>query len=736
MPLTHCLPRLRFCSLLLSAGLAATLALADEPKWAIVDTTSLNAELGNAGKGILDPQASGFMGVAFGNGLFVATVQSLRETVLRWATSPDGLHWTAHSQTIANGSISSGVSKVHFLNNQFVFFANHGKTDGFGIAMCYTSSDGLTWTGTRVADGSLGVVDFDSDGKTMVVAGTNGAQFMSTDLVTWKSSPVVTNGGVYSHNDLSYGVGHFISTINGFGGQTYTSTDGLTWTALTGAAAPGGGTTECGNGCATVLINAVWYRSTDGVNFPKVTPVLPTGFIAPGTPPRFTGGRFVSAAFNLNEAGKEHYMVSSDAITWTAFGEYLLAPAVPLGQSRLYFHNDVAYGNGKYVFVGQDIAQNAAGKTTLPWIATTDAPPAPVPANIVSNPAPQTISVGGTVVFSVSATGAISYKWKLNGTAIANATSATLVIRNATTANAGTYTVDITNDAGTITSTAATLTLSTNPDFGRISNLSILTNITATEPSFTVGTVIAGNGTKPLLLRAAGPSLTPLGVGGALADPKMDVFAGQTIVATNDNWGGDTTLANAFGAVGAFAYVSSTSKDAAVFRPDTPAQPYTVQISGVGGATGAVIAELYDSTPNGTFTAATPRLANVSVLKNIPAGQILTAGFVIGGSTAKTVLIRVIGPQLGKAPFNIGGVMADPKLDLFSGQTVIASNDNWGGDAQLTTVGTAVGAFAVTDAASKDAILLATLKPGNYTVQASGVNGTGGMAIVEVYEVP
>ena len=81
--------------------------------------------------------------------------------------------------------------------------------------------------------------------------------------------------------------------------------------------------------------------------------------------------------------------------------------------------------------------------------------------------------------------------------------------------------------------------------------------------------------------------------------------------------------------------------------------------------------------------------------------------------------------------------MVDPKLELFSGQTVIASNDNWGGDVQLTAVGTSVGAFAVTDAASKDAMLVITLAPGNYTAQASPVAGTpGGPAIVEVYEVP
>ena len=80
--------------------------------------------------------------------------------------------------------------------------------------------------------------------------------------------------------------------------------------------------------------------------------------------------------------------------------------------------------------------------------------------------------------------------------------------------------------------------------------------------------------------------------------------------------------------------------------------------------------------------------------------------------------------------------MVDPKLDLYSGQTVIASNDNWGGNAQVTTVGTAVNAFAVTDVTSKDAMILVTLPPGGYTAQATGVNNTGGVAIIEVYEVP
>jgi hypothetical protein len=126
---------------------------------------------------------------------------------------------------------------------------------------------------------------------------------------------------------------------------------------------------------------------------------------------------------------------------------------------------------------------------------------------------------------------------------------------------------------------------------------------------------------------------------------------------------------------------------------------------------------------------------NVSIIKNIGAG--LAAGFVIGGSGSKTVLIRAVGPS--PTAFGLPGavLLADPKIDLIDATSkVIATNDNWGGTAPLTTAFTQVGAFQLANAASKDAALLATLQPGNYSVSVSGLGGTSGIALVEVYDVP
>jgi hypothetical protein len=163
---------------------------------------------------------------------------------------------------------------------------------------------------------------------------------------------------------------------------------------------------------------------------------------------------------------------------------------------------------------------------------------------------------------------------------------------------------------------------------------------------------------------------------------------------------------------------------------------YTVQVAGKGTASGTVIAEIYDAAGSAR-TAATPRLVNLSTRALLDAGAELRVGFVLRGLSARTVLVRAVGPSLGA--LGVTGTMADPTLELFdndNGGKKIGENDNWGGDAQIVTVANAVGAFALSGADTKDAVLLVTLPAGAYSARLSGVGGAGGTAIVEVYEVP
>lgn len=278
----------------------------------------------------------------------------------------------------------------------------------------------------------------------------------------------------------------------------------------------------------------------------------------------------------------------------------------------------------------------------------------------------------------------------------------------------------------------------------RIVNVSVLATLSSGADAVTLGAIVGGagtSGTNPLLVRSAGPSLGVFGVTGLLDDPQLEFFSGSTKINENDDWGGNPSVSEVFAQFGAFPFTSTTSKDAALFLPAVGAGNNTVRVSGKGASGGAVLTELYDATPPLIRTPTTPRLINVSALKNVGSG--LTAGFILTGVGMKTVLIRADGPSL--AQFGVGGLLTDPRVELFDGHSrSIASNDNWADEITpnysafdiFRAVAARAGAFDISSGPSKDAALLVTLAPGNYTVQVRSADSTTGVVLVEVYEVP
>ncbi|HZZ18221.1 MAG TPA: hypothetical protein VFE25_02570 [Opitutaceae bacterium] len=147
------------------------------------------------------------------------------------------------------------------------------------------------------------------------------------------------------------------------------------------------------------------------------------------------------------------------------------------------------------------------------------------------------------------------------------------------------------------------------------------------------------------------------------------------------------------------------------------------------------------STPTqDTGASATPsRLANISSRALVGAdSNVEIAGFVVSGSAGATeqVLVRGVGPGLSQ--FNVAGVLEQPVLKLYdSGGNLIASNAGWGSNPNASDIDQAIkasGAFSLA-AGSKDSALLLSLAPGSYTAVVSGVNGTTGVALAEVYEM-
>lgn len=282
------------------------------------------------------------------------------------------------------------------------------------------------------------------------------------------------------------------------------------------------------------------------------------------------------------------------------------------------------------------------------------------------------------------------------------------------------------------------------PDPPRLANVSVLTTLGPGEDAITLGVIVGGvgsHGVKPLLARAVGPALVPLGVGGVLADPRLEVYAGRSWQDGNDNWDGQSALTALFARVEAFPFASASSKDAALaFTPVTP-RGTTVRVTGDGLTGGTVLAELYDATPVAEFTTTTPRFTNVSVLRSV--GRGLTVGFIVGGQGLRNLLVRAVGPSL--AAFGVSSALANPAIELFDGRSrSIASNDDWADPITayysaydvVRAVSTQVGAFDISSGGSRDAALLVTLAPGSHTVQVRSVDGTDGLVLVEIYEVP
>ncbi|MDO8541071.1 MAG: immunoglobulin domain-containing protein [Opitutaceae bacterium] len=342
----------------------------------------------------------------------------------------------------------------------------------------------------------------------------------------------------------------------------------------------------------------------------------------------------------------------------------------------------------------------------------------PIPPVITTQPRGATVNAGSTLALTATATGTPTpaFQWRKDGQAIIGATSDTLVLANVTAATAGNYTVFVSNSVGSVTSNPAAIVV-TSGQPSRLPNLSVRANLGASQ-TLIVG--FATIGAKTMLVRGIGPTLAAFGLSGVLPDPVIELFNSASVkIDENNDW--SASLASAFADVGAFA-LTSGSPDAALLR--SVSGPHTAQIKSVGS--GVVLVEVYDSGGTG-------KLVNVSARNAVGTGDnILIAGFVVDGTAAKTLLIRGVGAKL--VEFGVGGVLADAKLEIYNAAGAkIAENDNW--NALLQPVARSVGAFDLT-LGSRDAALLITLAPGTYTAQISGIGGTTGEAIVEVYEVP
>jgi hypothetical protein len=104
-----------------------------------------------------------------------------------------------------------------------------------------------------------------------------------------------------------------------------------------------------------------------------------------------------------------------------------------------------------------------------------------------------------------------------------------------------------------------------------------------------IGGFIIGNQTSQVLVRAIGPSLSAVGVSGALADPMLELHDGNgVLLASNDNWRSDQEAE-----IEATTIPPDNDLESAILRTLGPGA-YTAIVGGVNNTTGVGLVEAYN----------------------------------------------------------------------------------------------------------------------------------------------
>ncbi|MFT7685382.1 MAG: cyclophilin family peptidyl-prolyl cis-trans isomerase [Candidatus Azotimanducaceae bacterium] len=232
------------------------------------------------------------------------------------------------------------------------------------------------------------------------------------------------------------------------------------------------------------------------------------------------------------------------------------------------------------------------------------------------------------------------------------------------------------------------------------------------------GLIIGGTEPKTVIIRAKGPSLAEAGVSNTLPNPKVVLFSGSVVIDENDDWQEHANM-NLIPE----NLQPSNVQESVIFRTLEPGA-YTAIVLGVNDEEGIGLVEVFELDDTGVN-----RLENIATRGLVGTGDnVLIGGLVISGTQNKKVVIRAKGPSLESA--GVAAFLGDPEMIVLSGSTVIASNNNWRDDVQKDQI-----PLSLQPSEDLEAALFTELAPGAYTVIVSGVGGTTGIGIFEVFEI-
>jgi plastocyanin len=253
-------------------------------------------------------------------------------------------------------------------------------------------------------------------------------------------------------------------------------------------------------------------------------------------------------------------------------------------------------------------------------------------------------------------------------------------------------------------------------------NISTRMDVRTDDQVLIGGFIISGTDPKEVVLRAIGPSLGAFGISNPLADPVLELHASDgSLITMNDNWK-DTQESE----IEASGFQPQNDLESAIIATLDPGN-YTAIVSGKDGGTGVGLVEGYDLDQT-----ADSQFGNISTRGFVETeSNVMIGGFILGGASGNAnVLVRALGPSL--TAFGVTGALADPTLELHDENgALIGSDDNW-----KETQQSEIEATGLQPSNDLESAVLETLAPGAYTAIVAGKNGTTGVGLVEVYNLP